>query len=224
MQGAVEEALERFLGELVRVKASGRTDAGVHATGQVIAFDAFAVRTERAMRDGLNAHLPRTVACVDARVVPAEFDARGDVVRKRYRYTWLDRPSRSPMREDRGWHLRRRLDDRAMAEAARLLEGQHDFSAFRAEGCTAKHPTRTVEVARVIRVEDEVQLEMVGNGFLRHMIRIVAGTLTEVGVGRRPPAWVGEVLEGRDRARAARTAPASGLCLERVWYRGDPDA
>jgi tRNA pseudouridine38-40 synthase len=109
-----------------------------------------------------------------------------------------------------------------MAEAARRLEGTHDFSSFRAQGCSARHPVRTLEKLRVLAIADEVHLTAEGTGFLRHMVRILAGTLTEVGLSRRPTTWAEEVLRGRDRALAGRTAPAHGLTLERIVYRPEP--
>lgn len=218
VQGVVEEALERLLGHPARLRAAGRTDAGVHAEQQVAVFDAAVRRDERAILGGLNGFLPEDVAVVAACVVPDDFDPRRAPHTKRYRYRWLDRPARSPLRRGRAWHHRHRLDDEAMDRAARQLEGQHDFSAFRAVGCSAAHPVRSVEGCRVERHGDEVHLVADGTGFLRHMIRIVAGSLTEVGLGRRPPEWLADVLEGRDRERAGRTAPAHGLTLERITY------
>lgn len=218
VQGVVEEALERLLGHPARVRAAGRTDTGVHAEQQVAVFDAEVERTERAVLGGLNGLLPEDVACVAAARVPGDFEPRHAPHTKRYRYRWLDRPARSPLRRGRAWHHRQPLDHEAMDRAARLLEGRHDFSAFRAVGCSAAHAVRTVELCRVERSGDEVHLVAEGTGFLRHMIRIVAGSLTEVGLGRRPPAWLAEVRDSRDRERAGRTAPAHGLTLERIVY------
>lgn len=223
VQGVVEEALERLLGHPTRLRAAGRTDTGVHAEQQVAVFDAHVPRAQRAILGGLNGFLPEDVACTAAVEVPDDFDPRRAPHTKRYRYRWLDRPVRSPLRRTRAWHHRQPLDEVAMDRAARLLQGQHDFSAFRAVGCSARHPVRTVEGCRVERHADEVHLVVDGTGFLRHMIRIVAGSLTEVGRGRRAPEWLGELLERRDRARAGRTAPAHGLTLERIrWLEAWP--
>lgn len=218
VQGVVEEALERLLGHPVRLRAAGRTDTGVHAEQQVAVFDTEVERPERAVLAGLNGLLPEDVACIAASRVPADFEPRHAPHIKRYRYRWIDRPARSPLRRGRAWHQRHPLDHEAMDRAARLLEGRHDFSAFRAAGCSATHPVRTVECCRVERFGDEVHLVAEGTGFLRHMIRIVAGSLTEVGLGRRPPEWLAEIRDGRDRERAGRTAPAHGLTLERIVY------
>jgi tRNA pseudouridine38-40 synthase len=190
----------------------------VHAAMQVVSFTSEVERSPKSVRDGLNARLPETVACVQAEVVPDAFDPRHSPHRKTYRYRWLVRPSRSPLRRGQVWHVRAELDVDAMAAGVAHLVGSYDFSSFRASGCTATHPNRTVEAAAIERVGDEVHLTMVGTGFLRHMVRIVAGTLYEVGRGARPPGWVAEVLAARDRARAGRTAPAAGLLLERIEY------
>lgn len=218
IQGELARAAEAVVGHPVRIAGSGRTDAGVHALGQVAAFDTTSARTPRAIRDGMNAHLPDAVSVVDAEVAPSDFDPRRWVLRKHYRYTWLDRRSRSPLRADRSWHVRDALDVAAMQAAADQLVGRHDFSAFRAVGCQAAHAERFVESLTLVRVGEELRLDAVGNGFLRHMVRIIAGTLTEVGLGRRPAAWVGTVLAGRDRSAAGRTAPAHGLTLVRVEH------
>lgn len=222
VHGEVAGALERLLGHPVELLVSGRTDAGVHAEGQAAAFDAVVVRTPRAIRDGLNAHLPDDVACVSAEEVDSAFDPRAWSWGKLYRYRWLDRPARSPLRQARVWHVRGRLDEAAMHVAAEALLGRHDFSAFRAAGCGAKHAVREITAIEVVREADEVRLDVRGNGFLRHMVRIVAGTLAEVGQGRQPPAWVADVLGSRDRAAAGRTAPARGLTLVAVTYGDGP--
>lgn len=224
IQGVVEEALARLFGEAIRVHPSGRTDAGVHAEGQVAHFDAHVQRTPREVRDALNAFLPEDVAVVDAAQAPGGFDARRWVVSKRYRYTWLDRPARSPLSRRRAWHVRGPLDAVAMDQGARALLGRHDFSSFRASGCTAKHPVRLVQRIAVAREGDAVHLDVDGHGFLRHMVRIVAGTLVVVGQGKKPPPWVAEVLEARRRDAAGRTAPAHGLTLVAVTYGDGPPA
>lgn len=219
VQLAVETALERLLGQPTRVKAAGRTDTGVHAEMQIATFDTEVQRSPRAVRDGLNAHLPRAVACVSAEIVDERFDPRHTPHVKIYRYTWLCRPARSPLRAGRAWHVRDPLDVQAMAEGALAVQGTHDFSTFRAEGCTARHTLRTVEGVSVTARGDEIWLRITGTGFLRHSVRILAGSLYEVGRGRRPPGWIAEILERRDRTAAGRTAPAEGLVLESIVYR-----
>lgn len=223
VQQVVEEALEALLGEQVHVRASGRTDAGVHALGQVAAFTTRVSRSAKSVRDGLTGFLPPEVACVSAEAVALDFDPRRDQRRKTYRYTWLDRRSRSPLWADRAWHWRRGpLDDRAMDRAVQALVGDHHFDSFRAVGCAARHTWRTLEEARVSRAGSLVHLDLVGTGFLRHMVRIVAGTVAEVGAGKVGEDHLARVLAARDRRLAGRTAPPHGLTLVSVVY--DPDA
>ena len=219
IQGEVEAALAPLLGHFARVRAAGRTDAGVHAAMQIAAFRTRAQRSAKAIRDGLNARLPPEVACLAADPVGDGFDPRHSPHTKTYRYTWLVAPARSPLRRGRSWHVRRPLRVVDMREGALRLQGTHDFSSFRAAGCSSTHPVRTLEAVRVVQQRDEVHLEVMGTGFLRHMVRIIAGCLFEVGRGRHPSAWMGEVLQARDRARAGKTAPAQGLLLKRIDYR-----
>ncbi len=188
---------------------------------QVASFVTPVARSPKAVRDGLNAHLPAEIACLEASPVRAAFDPRRSPHTKVYRYTWLTSPTRRPLRAGRVWHVRHPVDVAAMAEAAACLQGTHDFSSFRAAGCSARHPIRTVAGVEVHDHDDEVWLLVQGTGFLRHMVRIVAGTLLEVGRGRRPPPWVEEVLRATDRGAAGRTAPAQGLLLERITYEED---
>jgi tRNA pseudouridine38-40 synthase len=222
VQQVLEDGLASFLGERVHVSASGRTDAGVHALGQVVSFETTVQRPAKAMRDGLNTRLPADVACVSAETVADDFDPRRWARRKTYRYTWLVRRARSPLRDDRVCHARHGLDVEAMAQAARALVGTHDFASFRAVGCASTHAVRTIEDARVYAEGDLIHLEVVGNGFLRHMIRIVAGTLAEVGRGRRSPAEFAAVIAARQREAAGPTAPAKGLTLVSVVYGDGP--
>ena len=220
VQEVLEKALERVLCEPVRAEAAGRTDAGVHALGQVVAVTTRAERDERALRDGVNANLPPSVAVVDAVLVADSFNPRRQAKRKLYRYMWWDRRARSPLRRGRVWYVRKRLDVSAMHEAGQFLVGQHDFASFRANGCASTHATRRIDQLTVSRHGDAVQLDVVGPAFLRHQIRIIAGTLCDVGMGRREPAWVNDVLLARDRIQAGRTAPAQGLTLMWIEYDG----
>lgn len=218
----MEAALAAMAGHAVAVTASGRTDSGVHALAQVISFDLAVERPAHAVRDGMNAHLPDDVACVEASLAPAGFDARRWVLRKRYRYVWLDRRARSPWWAGTAWHHSRRLDADAMDRAAQALVGRHDFTTFRAAGCGAAHAVRTIERASVRREGDRVLFDVEGNGFLRHMVRIIAGTLTDVGLGSRPEDGVATALVSRQRKAAGRTAPAHGLTLMEVVYGDGP--
>ena len=221
VQGTVEDALARFLGHAVRIEASGRTDAGVHALGQVAALSTDRRRTPESMRDGLNHHLPDDVACVGAEPVAADFNPRRHVRIKHYRYTMLVRPARSPLLRERAWHLRHPLDVPAMHEAVQALAGTWDFQTFRASGCAVSTSVRTIPRWEVTSIGDRVLLDVHGHGFLQHMIRIVAGSLVEVGRGRRPPGWIAEIRDKKDRTVAGRTAPAAGLTLVSVTYPSD---
>ena len=222
IQGEIESALHKLLGHPVRITGSGRTDAGVHAVQQVASFWTDTDRSPRSITLGLNSHLPRQIACTSAVVVDDDFDARRRVLKKCYRYAWLDRPARSPLHHDRVWHVRWKLDEQAMNEAAQHLVGTHDCSSFRASGCSAKTTVRTIECARVWRVADFVYFEIEGNGFLRHMVRIVSGTMSEVGRGARQSTFLAWVRDQRRRSAAGPTAPATGLTLQWVKYADGP--
>lgn len=216
IQGVVEEALEKFLGHKATVSGSGRTDAGVHAAMQIGAFTTTVVRNERTVVDGLNHFLPDDVAVVEARIMPPKFEPRQWVLVKEYRYVWLDRQSRSPLRGGTVWHTRRSLDAEKMNEAAQCIVGRHDFSSFRAVSCQAAHAVRTIYGAKVVRDGPTVTFSVEGNGFLQHMVRILAGSLERVGTSHHPPEWLAGVLAARDRRQASPTAPAKGLTLWRV--------
>lgn len=223
VQREVEAALLKFLGHPTRIHAAGRTDTGVHAAMQVACFDTEVVRAASQVRDGLNAHLPPAVACVSAVQVPATFDPRRAPHTKTYRYTYVCRPARSPLRLQRGWHVRGPVDAASMHTAIQAMVGTHDLTTFRAVGCTSTHPVRTVVSAEVTVHGDEVQLRIRGTGFLRHSVRILAGCLREVGRGLRDPDWIATLITERDRKKAARTAPADGLLLESIEYHDPPE-
>lgn len=219
IQDCVEEALGRvFDAPVGRVVASGRTDAGVHALGQVCSFRTERERSARAVRDGLNAVLPPDIACLEAALAAPEFHAQRSAVGKLYRYRLLLGPTRSALRRARVWPVRWALGADAMQQAAEVLVGTHDFSSFRAAGCSALSPVRTLSKARVELTDDELHVELYGDGFLRHMVRNIVGSLVEVGRGRRDPAWFAEVLARADRRQAGPTAPPDGLYLVRVDY------
>jgi len=217
VQSVLEGALTRiFGGEPIRARASGRTDAGVHAAHQVVGIDALAPRAPEALLRGLNALLPDDIAVLRVTEAPVGFDPRHWAKRKHYRYRLLRRAARCPFRAGQTWHLHGPLDLDAMQQAAAFFAGRHDWSAFRAAGCSAAHALRTVESVAVQAVEDEVFIDVFGNGFLRHQVRIMAGTLVEVGQGSRPVASIPALLAQGDRTAAGRTAPAAGLWLMAV--------
>lgn len=223
IQEVVEGALARVLGgEEVRIVGSGRTDSGVHALGQVASFRARTERSDAALRMGLNSLLPPDVACRDARRVEDGFHALRGARRKVYRYRIQDQGERSPLRARHVWHMRTPLDLEAMREGARHLVGYHDFTSFRAGGSLARTSVRTIFDIRIQREMDEVQIFVEGGGFLRHMVRILVGTLVDVGRARLAPIQVAEILAAKDRTRASRTAPAHGLCMVSVTY-GDTE-
>ena len=223
IQARLMDAVEKLLGERVPVEAAGRTDAGVHATGQVVCLSTERVLPLKAYWMGLNSLLPEDIAVVRAEEVPAAFDPRRWSLGKRYRYRVSNRPSRSPLLRATHWEIFAPLDVEALREGAEHLIGRHDFSSFRASDCQAAHAVR--EVRRVeVRGQSgrELSIAVEGTAFLKHMVRNLVGTLMEVGKGRRSPAWVAEVLAARERKRAGPTAPAHGLVLEEVFYGDGP--
>jgi len=218
VQEVVERALAGLLGTAVSTEAAGRTDAGVHALGQVVAFDAPRSLPLTAYLRGLSALLPGDISVVGAAEVAEDFDPRRDSLGKRYRYLISNRPVRSPLRRCTHWELFAPLDVAAMDEAARALLGTHDFSAFRAANCEAPTTLRTLRELTVVSSLDVIQFDVEGTAFLKHMVRNLVGTLVEVGRGRRPVPWVAGVLASRDRTQAGPTAPPHGLVLVDVRY------
>ncbi len=218
VEAELKRALREITGQELKVYAAGRTDAGAHAEGQVVSFQTDGRISPRRLVAALNAKLPDDVAVLSAEEVPDTFHARYSARWRRYRYRYLDRLSRPALERGRCWHVRGPLDVDAMAKAAKALAGKHDWTSF----CSASEPpdarVREMRSARVVRHGDIVELELVAEGFLRGLARSIAGALAEVGRGRRPPEWVEEVLEARDRRKAARTAPAGGLTLMEVIY------
>jgi tRNA pseudouridine38-40 synthase len=221
VQGALERALSFVANDSVAIVAAGRTDAGVHATAQVIHFDTVAERPTRGWRLGANAQLVPEVSAVWVREVPAHFHARFSALARTYRYCILNRDSRSALHARRARWIHRPLDAEAMHAAAQLLVGEHDFSAFRAIECQAKSPVRDLRSISVTRQGEWVTLEVTANAFLHHMVRNIAGLLLAVGKGDSPPERVAAVLAGRDRKLNAATAPADGLYLVNVEYASE---
>lgn len=221
VQQQLEEALAKLLTHEVKVSGASRTDAGVHARGQVATF-----RTERpisttGVRRGLNTMLPDSIAIRDAAEVPDDFHPRFSATGKHYRYTILARRERSPRWRNFAWHQREPLNVHAMHDAARALIGEHDFAAFRSAHCAAKTTVRRVDSIALTRLHPHLlEIDIRGNAFLRQMIRIMVGTLVEVGVGDRPVTQVAEILAGKDRTKAGVTAPPQGLELVEVRYDG----
>lgn len=218
VQDHLERALAAIQGEAVRTVCAGRTDAGVHARGQVVHFDSPQARPLTAWVKGVNAHLPAGVAVRWAHRVPAHFDARRHARERVYVYLLLNRPVRPALLHGRvGW-VHGNLDDAAMASAAASLLGVHDFSAFRAAECQARSPVRELRGVRLARRGDVLSIEFRANAFLHHQVRNMVGALVWVGLRRRPAEWVAELLASRDRTRGAATFAADGLYLTQVTY------
>ena len=217
IQSQLELAVSTFFGVPTRVTASGRTDAGVHALGQVVNFFCDREPDLHRLRRGLNALTPDDISIRDVEIVADSFDARRDGRSRTYQYRILNRPTPSPFHLKYAWHLHETLDVRPMRKAIRYLEGEHDFSAFRASGCDAPHPIRTVYRTSLEQGELLV-FTIEATAYLRHMARNIVGTLVEVGRGLRTPQSFAELLEARDRTKAGPTAPPQGLFLMEVKY------
>ena len=218
IQSVLERAVSTFLRKPTRVTGSGRTDAGVHALGQVVNFlsdqDFDRYRIQRA----LNALTPNDITIKEVEIVADSFDARRDGRSRVYEYHILNRSTPSPFHLSRAWHLHEPLDVQAMREAINCLLGEHDFSSFRAAGCDAAHPVRKVYRVFLHPRDELLVFTIEATAFLRHMVRNIVGTLVEVGRGLRTPESFGELLEARDRTKAGATAPACGLFLVEVKY------
>jgi tRNA pseudouridine38-40 synthase len=218
VQDALERALEHFAVQRIATICAGRTDAGVHATYQVVHFDTEIDRPLQSWVGGVNRWLPRAAAVRWAVRVPDDFHARFGASARRYDYWLLNDAVRSPLAERRvGW-VYRPLDDEAMRAGARHLIGTHDFSSFRAAECQAASPVRELRELRIERFGRLIRIRAVANAFLHHMVRNMVGTLVYVGLGRQPPDWVREVVQARDRDAAAPTFAAAGLYLTYVQY------
>lgn len=218
VQGTVEAVLEQLLGQPVRLTSSGRTDAGVHARGMVASFVSPRDLPLSAYREGVNRLLPPDIAVREAWEAAADFHPRYDACGKWYRYQLYSAPVRSPLRRRSSWHLRETLDAAKMALAATDFVGLHDFAAFRSSGCDAATTTREIFAAEVFQEDDLVIFDVRGSGFLRNMVRVMTGTLVEIGRGRRPIVDIRRLLAGGCRNQAGLTAPPQGLCLMEVWY------
>ena len=219
IQEVLEEGLLKLLGEPVRLRASGRTDAGVHAKGMVAVFSTARSLPLPAYTHGLNNLIPPDIAIQAAVEVPPDFNPRADAVGKFYRYTILNAPARSPLNRTTSWLIKESLDLAAMREAARLFLGEHDFRAFQAANCAAKTTVRTITGLEIVDSQDGfIHIDVRGTGFLRNMVRIMVGTLVAVGRGKLGPDVVARLLSAGDRSMAGATAPPQGLCLMEVYY------
>jgi len=218
VQQVLEQALAQVAAAPIRVHCAGRTDAGVHATGQVVHFETPVKRPRRAWTLGVNANLPEDVAVCWAQPVDAGFHARFSAVARHYRYLILRRPVRSALWHQRALWTHRSLSVAPMREAAATLVGRHDFTSFRALACQAKSPVRTLHYLTLVERGALLELSVGADGFLHHMVRNLVGVLLAIGRGERPIGWAAELLALRDRARGGVTAPAHGLYLTGVDY------
>ncbi len=219
VQQALEEAVTGFCGETATVHGAGRTDAGVHALGQVAHLDLEKPTTAETLRDALNAHLkPAPVAVLAAEVAADDFHARFSATERRYLYRIVNRRPPLALERGRAWWVPRPLDAAAMHAAAQVLVGKHDFSSFRASECQAKSPVKTLTAIEVSRLAEAIEIRARAPSFLHHQVRNFAGTLRLVGEGKWSTAKVKAVLEARDRNAAGQTAPAEGLYLTEVVY------
>jgi tRNA pseudouridine38-40 synthase len=219
VQAALETAIEKLSGERVTVTGAGRTDAGVHALGQVAHFDLEKTFDAGKVRDALNHYLrPDPVSVLDAAVADGEFHARFSATARHYLFRILNRRSPPALEHGRVWHVSHALDSDAMQAAAQFLVGQHDFTTFRAGECQAASPVKTLDRLTVSRRADEIHIEASARSFLHHQIRSFAGTLKLVGEGKWQPRDVKAALEAHDRARCGPVSPPDGLYLVRVDY------
>ena len=219
VQGSVEAAITAFCGETVRLAAAGRTDTGVHATGQVISLDLEKAWPAQTVMNALNAHLVgEAISVLDCEGVEDDWHARFSATGRRYLYRILNRPGPPALDAGRVWHMRKSMDADAMHSAAQVLVGLHDFTTFRDVNCQSKSPEKTLDVATVWRVGEEVHLVFEARSFLHRQVRSMTGTLAEVGLGRWTIDDVATALAARDRAACGPVAPSTGLYLTGVVY------
>lgn len=218
IQQCLNDAISLVANERVDCVGAGRTDTGVHASGQVAHFDAEAERSRRSWLLGINSNLPDDISVINVWPVPGDFHARYSAVGRAYRYVILNRAVRSALHRDRAWWVHRPLDVAAMADAGRRLIGAHDFSAFRAAECQARSAVRDLRRLDVSGHGERIVIDCEANAFLHHMVRNIVGSLVRIGRAEADAAWLESLLRQRDRRLAGVTAPACGLTLTRVSY------
>ena len=218
VQERLEDALAKVADEVVEVTCAGRTDSGVHASGQVVHFDTQSERTMRGWLLGANSNLPDDISVAWARQVDDAFHARFSALSRTYQYLILNRLERSALYRHRAWWVHQPLDTDLMHSAAQVLVGQHDFSAFRAAGCQAANAVRELSSITIRRVDDWVGLQVTANAFLQHMVRNIMGTLVAIGSGNAAANWAADVLASEDRKKGGVAAPPHGLTLVDVRY------
>ncbi len=218
IQDTLEKALKDLSGEDLKTHSSGRTDAGVHALGHAANFKTSSGIPPQAWAPALNHLLPHDIRVLESREVPPDFHSRYSALAKTYRYRILNRRAPTALYRNRAWHVNLPLNVARMRRAAAFLVGQHDFSAFRGSGCSARTPVRTIKAAVIGKTGEFIDVSLEADAFLQYMVRNIAGTLVEVGLGRFTPGDVERMLASRDRTLSGRTAPPQGLYLIKVSY------
>jgi len=218
IQGELAKALSSVANDNIIPIGAGRTDSGVHASGQIGHFDTDVSRTPFQWRAGVNTILPKDVSVQWVRLVDDNFHARDQANCRTYRYNILNQIYRSALNERYAWLIMQDLDDSLMIDALGHLEGKHNFSCFRASGCQAKTPLRHMYSASLTRKERLISIELRANAFLYHMVRNIMGSVIQVGLKKMPPDWIEVLLKSKDRELAGPTAPPQGLCLEKVEF------
>lgn len=218
VQSELEKALSAVANESIQVICAGRTDTGVHATGQVVHFDTEAVRNDRAWILGVNTHLPEDVSVLWCQPVNEDFSARFSATARQYRYVILNRSGRSAVFHSKVSWRHGPVDEKLMHQAAQAIVGEQDFSSFRSSSCQAGHANRDIHYINVTRKGDFIYIDIKANAFLHHMVRNIAGSLLMIGQGEQDVGWMHELLQGKDRTQAGPTAPARGLYMVKVSY------
>lgn len=218
IQGEIEKAIGEITGEEIDLIASGRTDAGVHSLGQTANFKTNSNIPIEKFPIAINSKLKKSIVIKSAEEVDERFHSRYSVKSKKYRYTINNSQYGSAIYRDMEYHFPFDLDVQKMQEAAQFFEGEHDFKAFKASGTSSKSSVRTIFKAEVIKNEDRIYIELTGNGFLYNMVRIISGTLVDVGTGKIKSEEIKDIIESKERIRAGKTLPARGLCLVEVNY------
>ena len=218
IQGEIEKAIFEITGENIDLIASGRTDAGVHSLGQTANFKTNSNIPIEKIPIAINSKLKKSIVIKDAEEVEERFHSRYSVKSKTYRYTINNSKYGSAIYRNVEFHYPYELDKQKMNMASKYFEGEHDFKAFKASGTSSKSSVRTIYKANVYQNEDRIYIELTGNGFLYNMVRIIAGTLVDVGTGKISPEEIIDIIDSKDRKNAGKTLPANGLCLVKVEY------
>ena len=218
IQGEIEKAIEEITQEKVDLIASGRTDAGVHSLGQTANFKTNSKIPADKLAFAINSKLKKSIRIKSAEEVDERFHSRYSVKSKKYRYTINNSLHGTALYRDMEYHFPVKLNVEKMKEAAKYFEGEHDFKAFKASGTSSKSSVRKIYKAEVYQIGEKIYIELTGNGFLYNMVRIISGTLLDVGIGKIKPEEIIEIIESKDRKRAGKTLPANGLCLVEVTY------